>query len=719
MGQVTVPEHLTVTRIIRAGGGNCKNFFTRKIGSRFAPPAKSLTKKPMSSPRRIALLLAAATFALFLPVAWSGFCVYDDSLYVTENPIVQAGVTWAGVKWAFTTMAASNWHPLTWLSHMVDCGVFGLNPAGPHLVNALFHAANTALLFTLLLRLTNKIWPSAFVAALFAWHPLHVESVAWISERKDVLSTFFALLALLNYARYVEESAAKNLRAKTYFAWSLVMFALGLMAKPMLVTLPCVLLLLDFWPLKRVTSCKLQVEGSEPHNLQPSAFNLQLLLEKWPFFLIAFASCAITFFAQSQRGSDAVVSLDTVPLHYRLKSVPLAYVEYLSKTFWPSRLAIFYPLPEKIPASTVAMSVTLLIFISLVALRSYRSRPYLLTGWLWFVGMLVPVIGLVQVGGAALADRYSYLPAVGIFIAVTFAACDCAARFNISKPGLAGIAIFILAACIVTTEKQLGHWQNSVTLFQHALAVTTDNDVARDNLGVALEQQGRLAEAAEQYRAAARLGPDRYQGHHNLANALDRLGRPAEALAEHREAVRISPDTQFLHHVLGLALAAAGQDAEALKEFSEAARLDPHYPWPRVETAKVYLRQNRDAEAIDELRAALRIDPDNIDILTFTARVLAASENPATRNGANAFLLAAKANLLTSGSRPAVLDALGMACAELGKFDEAQMSAQSALEVSAALKRTEVKPIQQRLDLYKSHRTWRESFGATNAPVKN
>ena len=661
----------------------------------------------MSQPRRLALLLAAATCALFLPVAWSGFIVYDDSLYVTEQPIVQAGVTWAGVKWAFVTMAASNWHPLTWLSHMVDCGMFGLNPAGPHVVNVLIHAANVALLFTLLLRLTNKLWPSAFIAALFAWHPLHVESVAWISERKDVLSTFFALLAMLNYTRYAEESKTQNPAAKKYFAWSLMTFALGLMAKPMLVTLPCALLLLDFWPLRRIK------------NFKWSRANFAVLLEKWPFFFITAASCAITFLAQSQQGGSAVVSLETVPLHYRLKSVPLAYVEYLSKTFWPARLAIFYPLHEKIPAICGAAPAVVLVLISLAALRLRHTRPYLLTGWLWFLGMLVPVIGLVQVGSAALADRYTYLPAVGIFIAVTFAACDVAARFKIPRPVLAGIAVCILAACAITTENQLRHWRNSVTLFQHALAVTTDNDVARDNLGVALEQQGRLAEAAEQYRIAARLEPDRYLGHHNLANVLGRLGHPAEALAEHREAVRLSPDTQFLHHVLGLALVTAGKDDEARKEFSEAARLDPHYAWPHIEIAKIYLRQNHDAAALNELRAALRIDGNNIDILTFTARVLAAAENPATRNGANAFALAAKANLLTSGSRPPVLDALGMACAELGKFDGAQMAAQSALEVSAALKLTDVKPIQQRLELYKNHQPWRESFGATNAPAKN
>jgi tetratricopeptide (TPR) repeat protein len=503
------------------------------------------------------------------------------------------------------------------------------------------------------------------------------------------------------------KSKVQSPKSKVYFAWSLIAFALGLMAKPMLVTLPCVLLLLDFWPLNRMENFKL------------TRSNLKLILEKWPFFLAAAGSCISTYLAQSRSVADAVATLNLVPMHYRLKSVPIAYAEYLSKLFWPAKLAIFYPLHERIPAGAVALAVTALVFISLAAWQLCRVAPYLLAGWLWFVGMLVPVIGLVQVGEAALADRYSYLPSVGIFLAVTFAAGDLAVRFKISKSILAGISICILAGCVIAMENQLGYWRTNEALFRHALAVTADNDVARDNLGVALEQQGRLAEAVEQYRAAARLEPDRFQVHHNLANALDRLGRPAEALAEHREAVRISPDTQFLHHVLGLSLVTAGKEDEALKEFSETARLDPHYPWPHVEIAKIYLRQNRDADALDELRAALRIDPDNIDILIFTAQVLAASENPATRNGRDAFTLAAKANLLTSGSKPNVLDALGMACAELGKFEDAQMAAQSALEVATALKQKKLDPIQQRLELYKNHRPWRESFGNSNAPAGN
>jgi len=684
-------------------------------------------KNGVSQPRRIALLLLLSTLALYLPVAWFSFVVYDDGLYVTETPTVQAGVTWVGVKWAFTQMAASNWHPVTWLSHMMDCGIFGLNPAGPHLVNALFHAANAALLFVLLLRLTGSfrwggclrapeaagssgsrgcpphraIWPAAFIAALFAWHPMHVESVAWISERKDVLSTFFALLALLGYADYVQRK-----RWRSYWI-SLFCFALGIMAKPMVVTLPCVLLLLDFWPLNRA-------------KLAFSEFRVwvKLLVEKIPFFAVTAGASLLTFIAQSQEASKAVASLDLVSLSYRLKNIPVAYVEYLCKTFWPAKLAVFYPLPETIEMYRVILSIAGLVAISVVAVMLHRSRPYWLTGWLWFLGMLVPVIGLVQVGSAQIADRYSYLPSVGIFIIVTHALLDLADRWRIPGRITGAVAVAVLLACVALMEKQLWYWQNSETLFRHALAVTADNDVARNNLGVALEQQNRLAEAAEQYRAAMKLAPDRYQAPNNLANLFSRQGRHDEALEMRRTAATIDPKVPFLHFSLGQALKTAGQTNEALAEFAEAARLDPQYALPHVERARVYLEQGRDQEAIDELRAAVRLAPDDVAILTYTAQVLATSDNAAIRDGHAALTLATKANLLARGSRPFTLDVLGAAYAEVGRFEDAQMAARDALEMATAMKMTGTEPIQQRLGLYQQHQPWRESFRATNSPVK-
>jgi Tfp pilus assembly protein PilF len=671
-------------------------------------------KNGVSRPRLIALLLAVITLGLYVPAAWFGFSVFDDGLYVTDNPTVQAGVTWAGVKWAFTTMAASNWHPLTWLSHMVDCGLFGLNPAGPHLENALIHAVNAALLFVLLLRLTSlradasdrqtgQVWPCAFIAALFAWHPMHVESVAWIAERKDVLSTFFALLALLAYVDYVAARKQGVPRAGIHYGLSLLAFTLGLLAKPMVVTLPCVLLLLDFWPLRRMP------------DLRPGRANLKLLIEKWPYFLITALSCVLTFLAQSQTGGKAVASLQTVPWDYRLKNVPVAYAEYLWKTFWPAKLAIFYPLQDIIPLRAVAVAVAVLLLVSLIAWRGRYARPYLLTGWLWFLGMLVPVIGIVQVGSAALADRYSYLPSVGIFIMVTFALGDAAERFRWPKCVLAGAGTAVLVVCMALTENQLRYWQNSVTLFRHALAVTADNDTARNNLGVALQQQGHLAQAVEQYRIAARLEPNRYQARSNLASALEKLGHPKAALAEYRQAVELGTNQAFLHVSYGQALAADGQTGEALRQFSIAAQLDPHSPWSHVEIAKIDLRQGRDTEALKELRLALRAEPDNADVLAYTAQLLSAAENPALRDGHAAFILAARANLLTGGRRPFILDVLGMACAEMGRFDDAELAAKQALRVAAAMNLKGLEPIRHRLALYQNHQPWRQSFGDTNA----
>ena len=671
-----------------------------------------------SRPRVMGLLLALVTLLVYLPVCRCNFLVYDDDDYVTENQVVQNGLTWAGVEWAFTTWHAGNWHPLTWLSHMLDCELFGLNAGAQHSVNVLFHAANAVLLFALLLRLTNAPWPGAFVAALFAWHPLHVESVAWISERKDVLSTFFGLLALLAYAkaaagdkwrvtRTEEQSLSHVSCHASHFYWlAVIFFALGLMSKPMLVTLPFVMLLLDFWPLKRVTCDKRRVAGV-----------LRLALEKWPFFLLAVGSCIVTFLAQ--RHGEAVVSLTRVSLRHRLENAPVAAVRYLLKMFRPADLAVIYPMPHKIAAPAVAAAVAALILISAVAWLARRRSPYLLVGWLWFLGTLVPVIGLVQVGGAALADRYTYIPAIGLFIAAAFGLRDLACRFRFLKIPAAVVAGLTLAGCLMLTKNQLRYWRDSQTLFAHAVAVTKDNEIARINLGVALEQQGKLDEALAEYREAERLAPKRYQAHNNLGNLLASMGKLKEALAEYHEAVRLNPELPVLHDGLGSVLAELGRFSEAMNEFTNAARLDPAYPWPHFEMGKALLKQGRDSEAMDQLREALRIAPDNFQILAYTAHVLAADENPQIRDGKTALALAVRANALTGGAQPFVLDTLGMACAETGDFANALDAAQNALDLAIAAKAKNPEGIQQRLQLYKNRQPWRESFLFTSAPAQN
>ena len=665
----------------------------------------------MSRPRIIGLLLALVTLVVYLPVAHFGFINYDDGGYVAENQHVQDGLTWAGVSWAFTTWHASNWHPLTWLSHMLDCQLFGLDPGAHHFVNALIHSANTVLVFALLWRLTNKVWPAAFIAALFGWHPLHVESVAWISERKDVLSTFFGLLALLSYAKAVTsdkwpltdnaETASRITHHASLFP-ALIFFALSLLAKPMLVTLPFVLLLLDFWPLQRFSL---------------SAFRFPLLLEKVPFFLLTAVSCVVTFLAQ--RNGDAVVSLAKVSLLYRLENAVVAFGGYLQKIVWPSNLAIIYPMPEKIPRIESLISLAALFLISVVAWRTRRRQPYLLLGWLWFLGTLMPVIGIVKVGDAALADRYSYIPSLGIFIAVTFGALELAERFQLPKIIFTGAGAVMLAGCLLATEKQLGYWRNDELLFGHALAVTKDNADAELNFGVALEQKGRNSEALAHYREALRLGPLRVEAHNNLGNLLDNLGQPQEAITEYREAIRLDAQRPALHDSLGVVLVELGRCAEGMAEFTNAARLDPKYPWPNFQMGKTLLKQGRDAEAIDQLRAALRLDPDNFQILAYLAHVLAAAENPDVRDVKTALELAAKANALTSGAQPQVLDVLGMACAATGDFTNAMDATQRALDLATAAQMKNLDQLRQRLELYKNHQPWRESFRATNAPVKN
>ena len=668
----------------------------------------------MSRPRLIALLLALGTLVVFLPVGSFQFINYDDDDYVTGNVMVQGGLTPAGVKWAFTTFHASNWHPLTWLSHMADCELFKLNAGAHHFGNVFLHAASAALLFVLLLLLKGKIWPAALVAALFAWHPLHVESVAWISERKDVLSTFCALLALIAYVRFAQErmgarsqeqgeSNQTNASPGSKFYWlALLCFALGLMAKPMLVTLPFLLLLLDYWPLKRFPL---------------SAFGSPLLIEKIPFFALAAASSVVTFLAQ-QRG-EAVVSLARVSLRHRLENAPVAVVDYLLKLFWPADLCAIYPMPEQISAWKIALSATVLILISAAAWHWRKVKPCFLVGWLWFLGTLVPVIGLVQVGGAAMADRYTYIPSIGIFLALVFFMMEFAGKSRRRKIISAGLAIAALIACILATQNQLRFWRDSETLFRHAVAVMPNNEIALINLGSALELQNRLNEALAIDRQAEELKTGRYQLHNNLGNLLAKLGRHEESLAEYHEAIRLRPANAMLRAITGSELAALGRFDEALTLFAAAEKLDPHYAWPHIEIAKVLFKLGSDDKAVDELRAALRLEPDSFQILATTAYYLAANENAAARDGKNALGLALKANEISGRSQPMVFDVLGMACAENGDFTNAQICAENALTLATAAKLKSLEPLQQRLELYKNKKPWRESFRATNAPAKN
>jgi protein O-mannosyl-transferase len=651
-------------------------------------------------PRLLALLLALATLIIYLPATRNGFVNFDDDDYITNNPVVKAGLTLAGIKWAFTTGHASNWHPLTWLSHMTDCQWFGLNPAAHHFVNALLHAANSALVFWLVLRLTQRFWPCVFIAALFAWHPLHVESVAWASERKDVLSTFFALLALLSYVQFAKESSRRH------YWLALLFFTLGLLAKPMLVTLPFVFLLLDVWPLQRLNT----------EQIQPSSFK-PLITEKIPFLLLTAASCAVTFLVQ-QKG-EAVATLAKVSLRYRLENAPVAVTGYLEKLFWPANLSIFYPLPDEIPTLKFIFSVLVLILISALAWRWRQARPYFLIGWLWFLGTLVPVIGLVQVGGQALADRYTYIPSIGFFLAANFLLAEWFGKIQTPKLILGALMILILTACIFATERQIQFWHDGESLFRRAVGLSPDNDVALVDLGVALDAQYRFDEALEFYKRAEKIAPSRFQIHNNLGNILSHLGRHAESLAEYKLGIQQRPDSAPLHNSAGTELVALNNFSAAIQEFAAAAQLDSTYGAPHLELGKLLFRLGREADGLTEFRAAVQRDPENYQTLATVAHYLAAAENVAVRDPQDALPLALKANELSGHSQPMVFDILGMALAANGDFTNAAVCAQNALTLANAAKMKNTGQIQERLELYQKNQPWRESFLATNAPPKN
>ena len=666
----------------------------------------------MARPRIICLLLALITLLVYWPVRNAGFVVFDDPDYVTNNSHVQAGLTWSGVKWAFTTWHASNWHPVTWLSHMLDASLFGPNAGAQHFINVLFHAANAVLLFLLLLRASGRVWPAAFVAALFAWHPLHVESVAWISERKDVLSTFFALLTLLAYLRYAEESKVQSPKSKVFWWWTLALFALGLMAKPMLVTLPFVMLLLDFWPLGRASS---SVDSGTAVTQHATRNTGKLFLEKLPFFLLAIASSVVTFFAQRE---EAVMSLEQRPLGLRVGNAVVAYVEYLAKTLWPVKLAVIYPLPHQVPSWEIAVAAVVLLALTVLACLAWRRAPYLLIGWLWFLGMLVPVIGLVQVGGQALADRYTYIPLIGIFIAVAYGAADLASHNQIPRAQLSVAGSLVLAGCLFATERQIGFWQSSETLFRHAVAVTKNNAIAYINLGVALEQEDRREDALAEYHKALDIDPNRIQAHNNLANLLSDMGDRNNAAREYETALRLNPKALEAHLNFGTLLSEMGRFDDAIREYNAAAQLAPDDPRPHYLMGKACLRRGQSAEAVKHFHEALQIAPNDLQALTWLARVLASDQDAMVRYSKDAISLAQRASELTGGEDPFVLDTLAMAYAEAGRFKEAQETVQKAIELASTGAKEMVPPLQERLLLYQSNRPYHEDFPQTLSTSK-
>lgn len=647
-------------------------------------------------PRKAFILafLVLATAVAYSPVCHNQFVNYDDPLYITNNPRVFQGLSWDAVKWAFTTGQGSNWHPLTWLSLMLDCQLFGEHVFWHHAENVLWHILNTLLLFGILSRATGAVWRPAMVAALFALHPLHVESVAWASERKDMLSTFFAFLALATYLRYAEKPAFSR------YALILLFLAFSLLSKGMWVTFPFVLLLLDVWPLERISKIRLPV----PPN--PSRFGSvtirRAILEKMPMLAISAAGSVVTLLAQHSGGAVVATSILAVP--DRLGNAASSCVLYLWKTIWPSNLAVFYPYQPGLPKLQIGLSCLVLAVITWIALRQFRKRPYLSTGWFWYLGTLVPVIGLVQVGSQAMADRYTYVPLIGIFIAVVWGASEFVSRLK-SVPLIAGLAAPVILACGVLTFVQVGVWRDSITLFKHALAVAPESCLAHHNLGYEYLLRGETAAAHRHLEAALKLMPDYAQAQYNFGNCLNKEGDLPGAMEHYRRAIELKPDYEQAYYGLGNALASQGKFDEAEVQFRGALRLKPDYAEAHIKYGNLLFLENKTDAAMSHFRTAVEIQPgndealralagacargrnyeeavkyfrlalksnkDNPSTLNDLAWILAAEEAPGVHDPAEAINLAKRACELTQFKDPGYLDTLAAACSEANRFDEA------------------------------------------------
>lgn len=554
----------------------------------------------MRGPRvAIALALAVATLAVYAPVVRHGFVDYDDAEYVFRNPRVRAGLSAEGIAWAFTSVEAANWHPLTWLSHMLDCQMFGLRPAGHHATNLVLHTLNVVLLFLTLARLTGGLWPSAAVAALFALHPLNVESVAWVAERKNLLSTLFWILAVAAHGWYARRPGPAR------YVAVVTATALALMSKPMAVTLPFALLLLDFWPLGRMRRGTIG----------------RLVVEKLPLLALAALTSAITFEAHLTGGS--VVAVDAIPPGARAANAIVSYAAYVGKIVWPARLGVFYPHRESsLPMAQVVATCAALVLVTAAALRAARRAPYLAVGWLWYLGTLLPVIGIVQVGTQAMADRYAYVPAIGLFVALSWGAAALAPRRPLSR-ALAVAAAAALVALAVRTSQQVRVWRDSLSLFASTIAAVPDSWVAHYNLGNALMASGRTAEAEAQFSETVRLQPRFARGHNNLGDALDALGRHEPAVAAYREAIRVNPDLAEAHNNLGTSLAALGRLEEAEATLREALKRQPEFVEAWFNLGVTLRRLGRLGESGEALSRAVLLRPD-LDRARFQRAITAA-----------------------------------------------------------------------------------------------
>ena len=606
----------------------------------------------------VCICLAVLTCIVFGQTLGHDFINYDDPRYVYENTNITSGLNTASIAWAFTHIHSMNWHPVTTISHMLDCQLYGLKAGGHHFTNVLLHTVAAILLFLVLQCMTGALWRSAFVAAVFAIHPLRVESVAWVAERKDVLSGVFFMVTLLAYVQYARAPSIGR-----YLAVALA-FALGLMSKPMLVTLPFVLLLLDYWPLGRIRGQKSDVSSHGKLAM--------LLVEKIPLVGLSAVSSVVTFLAQ--RG--AVGWTEQLPVSARINNAVATYVVYMWQMLWPLKLAVFYPHPEnRLPISEIMLALAILIAATAAAFILRKKRPYLVTGWLWYLGMLVPVIGLVQVGWQGHADRYTYLPQIGLYLLLTWSVADLTARWRRQREILSASAAIIISVLGWRAWIQTSYWRDSETLFTQGLAVTSNNDVAENNLGIVFLRKGKVDEAISLLQAAVDLRPENSPAHENLAKALLQKGRVADALVHYRKLLELQPDNIEVHNIVGTVL----------------------------------IQQGRIREGAEEWQKVLAIEPDNGNALSNLAWVFATSPDDALRDGTKAVQLAEEALRISGRRIPIIFRTLAAAYAESGEFSKAIQAAQQGIELANSQGNSDLATeLQGNIALYQEQRPLRD-----------
>ena len=695
------------------------------------PAGNGLARKPARRTREVAAicsLLALLVFAVFGQTMRHEFFNYDDDRYVYRNPEVIKGLTVGGLVQAFTGREMGLWNPLITIFHMVDCQLYGLNPGGHHLTNVLLHLASVILLFLILRQMTQTLWRSAFVAALFAIHPLRVESVAWIAERKDVLSGLFFMLTLGAYLHYLHRTCS----VVRYLA-VIFLFALGLMSKLMVVTLPLVLLLLDYWPLNRLFQPAADRSGSAAG----ISLNWRAVAEKIPLLALSCGLCVATML-----GPKETEPIDPAPFVARIAEAPVSFVIYLIKMVWPTGLAVIYPNPEAIlPWWPAALALWGLFSLGFFLLR--RKHPYLWIGWLWNLGMLVPVSGIVQISRHGRADHYNYLPQIGLYIGLTWMVADWAGEWRHRRVALGSVAAVILCVLSMAAYHQTSYWRDSITLWTHTLRYTPDSSVAHNDLGEALEQSGRVDEAVSHFHRAVEINPKYADAQYNLGVALEKNGRTEEAIAQFNKALEIVPNSAKAHYNLGVTLEKAGRVDEAISHYNRALEINPNSVKAHYNLGIVLGKVGRADEAIPHFAKALELNPSSADIncnlgvalqacgrvdaaishysraleinpksvsvLRNLSWVLATCPEASLRNGLRAVALAEQANLLTGGSSPTILATLAAAYAETGRFDKALETAQAALQVTETQSNTDLASMLRReIKLYEAGQPFRD-----------